>query len=135
MKKTAICLLLISLGGVTYCQQTPPAKQDTRNEFLIKSKKQKTTAWVLLGAGSAMMIVGGIEWQKNFNIFTSGGDTEGAVMLAGVPVALSSIPFFISAAKNKGRAEVSAVTAKAYTLRGNKAGIVYIPSLKITIGL
>lgn len=81
--------------------------------YLEKSKRQRTTGWVLAGMGTAMIVVGAITFNQNFNIdWTSegsgGGDIEGWVMVLGVPVALSSIPFFVSASKNKGRAEMMA---------------------------
>lgn len=75
--------------------------------YLEKSKNQKTAGWVLVSAGVAMMVGGGIAFN-NSSIFDESWETGATIMTIGVPVALTSVPFFISAARNKGRAEAMA---------------------------
>ena len=103
MKKTA--LLATALLWMLQATAQEPVKD--KAYYLDKSKNQKTAGWVLLGAGTAMMIGGGIAFS-NSSIFDESWGAGATVMTIGVPVALTSIPFFISAAKNKGRAEAMA---------------------------
>ncbi len=81
--------------------------QESKEFYLNKSKNQKTTAWVLLGAGSALAIVGLIGFDANFDIW-SGSDAQsrradffGFMALTGMVADVISIPFFISAHRNK----------------------------------
>lgn len=70
--------------------------------YLQKSKNQITTAWILLGTGTAMIIGGAATFESTWNDDSSSAtDAGGVVLLAGVIVDLVSIPFFISAGKNK----------------------------------
>ncbi|HMO32357.1 MAG TPA: hypothetical protein PKE63_09280 [Lacibacter sp.] len=106
MKKILLMIAGVLLFLQLAAQQQPVVKD--RQYYLDKSKSQRITGWVLAGAGSAMIIGGYIGFQENFDLFGPGGENEAWIMLLGVPVALSSIPFFISASKNKGRAEMMA---------------------------
>lgn len=80
-----------------------------RDSLLQKSKNQNTTGWVLLGAGTAITVVGAIGFNNNFVLLGEGGDdqktdTYGFILLTGLVMDLASIPFFISASKNRRRA-------------------------------
>jgi len=70
---------------------------------LKKSKNQKTTAWILLGGGTAMIIGGAIgfddSWDKSSEYTKT--DIFGFITLAGIISDLVSIPFFISSAKHR----------------------------------
>ena len=100
-------LLLAFLLLLRAAAQEPVIVKD-KQYYLDKSKSQKTAAWIFAGAGTAMIIGGAIGFSQNFEVFGPGGETEALIMVAGVPVALASIPFFISASRNKGRAEAMA---------------------------
>ncbi|MBK6936002.1 MAG: hypothetical protein IPH18_03310 [Chitinophagaceae bacterium] len=110
MKKTLLLWLLLN-GVLCYGQEATPGNQLTREDYLKKSKNQKTVAWVLLGGGAAMAVAGGIWFGESFSIDIFGPDEDnsegaaGAVMVAGVAAMVASIPLFISSARNKGRAE------------------------------
>jgi hypothetical protein len=79
--------------------------------YLNKSKHQQTAAWVLLGVGSTMTLVGFIGlnslttsstdkgWSRVDKLFSSFG-----FLFIGVVTDLVSIPFFISASHNKNKA-------------------------------
>ncbi len=70
--------------------------------FLERSKKQKTTAWILLATGSAAIITGAIIDSNIDNEVQS--FTGGFIEVGGIICTLTSIPFFISSSKNKKRA-------------------------------
>jgi len=74
--------------------------------YLDKSKKQKTLGWVFAGVGTSMIVLGTITFSQNFNP-VGGGNEGGFLVVLGTPIALSSIPFFISASRNKGRSEAT----------------------------
>jgi hypothetical protein len=68
-----------------------------------QNKQQKTIGWVLLGGGLALGIIG-INQMAN-DLFSDSNRGE-ALWLIGDVAVIASIPLFISAAKNKGRAEI-----------------------------
>ena len=86
--------------------QTDQNQQRTKEYYFEKSKRKKTTAWILLGAGTAMAIGGAIgfdnSWDKSSEYTKT--DIFGFITLAGIISDLVSIPFFISSAKNKKKA-------------------------------
>jgi hypothetical protein len=101
MKKIILLLIVSLLTFKTFSQTIQPAH--SKDYYLQKSKKQKTTAWILLGGGTLMAVVGGISFSNNFDVFSSnsGTDASGFIFLGGVLADIASIPFFISAAHNK----------------------------------
>ena len=44
-------VLLLVLSNISYSQQVSPAPQLTKQDYLKKSKSQKTIAWILAGTG------------------------------------------------------------------------------------
>ena len=73
--------------------------------YLSRSRNQKNTAWILLLSGTAMTIGGSVAFDKSWDEGSAmATDIFGYITLAGVMADLASIPFFISAGKNKRRA-------------------------------
>ena len=97
MKQISGCILAFFLALQVMGQDVPVVKD--KQYYLDKSKAQRTTGWIFAGAGVAMIVGGTIAVQESLS------NTEGLIAFAGVPVALASIPFFISASRNKERAE------------------------------
>ena len=50
--------VFISFTAPSFAQQTDTVKPMARQDYLDKSKRQKTTAWVLLGGGAALIAIG-----------------------------------------------------------------------------
>lgn len=85
----------------------------TREDYLGRSKNQKTAAWILLGAGTAMAVGGAIvlnntdtSYLIEGRMFNDEDESTKAkiaelVMLTGIVADLVSIPLFISASHNK----------------------------------
>ena len=88
---------------------TPPRDSikhlETKEFYLSKSKHQQTAAWVLLIGGTAMLIGGAMAFDKSWD---EGSNTQtdilGIITFAGLVADVVSIPFFISASKNKKKA-------------------------------
>lgn len=79
------------------------AQSMSKQDYLDKSRRQKTTGFIMLGGGVVMATAGGILFNENFNL-NGGGEAEGIMMVAGTLVALGSIPMFISAGNNARKA-------------------------------
>ena len=105
MKKMIFYVCLLLIFGKTFSQETT-SPVISKDHYLQKSRNQKTTAWILLGAGIGMAI-GGIVINLDQPIYGgSSKDNDKGLWLSylGGATALTSIPFFISAHKNKKRA-------------------------------
>jgi len=104
MKKILFALTLLFLTSESF-SQAPAGTALSRDEYLKKSKNQKKIAWILLGAGTAMVVGGTIVFNETFyDESSSATDIAGFAMLAGILSDLVSIGFFVSASNNKKRA-------------------------------
>lgn len=91
--------------------QTTTSPAISKDQYLQKSKNQKNIAWILLGAGIGMTI-GGIVINLDQPVYGgSSKDNAKGLWLSylGGATTLASIPFFISARKNKKRAASVAI--------------------------
>ena len=104
MKKIFFCLTLLLLTVKSFSQTPALSKED----YLKKSKTQKTVGWVMLGGGVAMTTIGYVIINQQVNDDPLNAITTGqgyvVLMIAGAATALGSIPFFIRSAKNARRA-------------------------------
>lgn len=94
-------------------QQYGNEKQQIKQDLLEKSKRQKKTGFILLGAGAVSTVAGALIFANNFTLIGSEDDGAGAagatLFVAGGLSMLSSIPVFIASSKNRERAtEMSA---------------------------
>jgi len=99
------------LPGLSYehfvLNQDPGKHVESKEFYLNKAKNQNTTAWILLGGGTAMAIIGAIGFDANFDIWSSDNaqanraDFFGFMLLTGVVADIVSIPFFIGSHHNK----------------------------------
>ena len=76
---------------------------DLGNYYLKQSKQQKTFGFVLLGGGITLTIIGGNKIANDIFSKSTGGE---ALMLIGTLASVASIPVFLSASKNKGKAKI-----------------------------
>ena len=87
--------------------QYPGKPVETKEFYLHKAKNQNTAAWILLGGGTILAIVGLIGFDANFDIWstdqaqTNRTDIFGFMILTGIVADLVSIPFFIGSHYNK----------------------------------
>jgi len=90
-----------------YLIQNPGKHVETKEFYLHKARNQNTAAWIFLGGGTAIAIIGAIGFDANFDIWSSDQgkadrtDIFGFMIIAGIVADLVSIPFFISSHHNK----------------------------------
>lgn len=99
MRNFLTCTLLVLTTTSSFCQQTDLNHSLTQQDYLQKSKKQKTAAWILLGGGAAVAVGAAIldvnsDWTKSETPYLVAIGVGGASMLG-------SIPLFIASAGNK----------------------------------
>jgi hypothetical protein len=132
----ATCLLMMLTVVAQNTPQDSSTHALTKDEYLKKSKGQKTAAIVLLAGGGALVTVGAIlslndvyylDFEDNGN-----EDVAGALVLVGGVAMLGSIPFFISARKNKERAmQVSFKNELALQIQKGSMFYKSIPSVNL----
>jgi hypothetical protein len=142
MKKIIISAMLLIIANASFSQQTNPSTVLTKENYLLKSKKQKILARILLGGGAAFAITGmiipkGEIVHEGFlgNDYKNDG-IKGTLKLTGILSMAGSIPLFITSSKNKKK--VTAVLFKNETIpQLQKSSFVYktIPSLTLKISL
>lgn len=76
---------------------------DLGTYYLKQSKQHKTIGWVLIGAGVTLAIIG--SQQIVNDLFTESGEGVTLLILGNLST-IASVPLFLSAAKNRGRAEI-----------------------------
>lgn len=127
MRKFFICIMLVLTTTSSFCQQTDPKHSLTQQDYLQKSKKQKTAAWILLGGGVVLAVGAPIlaissDWSKQ-------GTGYDVAFYAGCASILGSIPLFIAAGRNKRKA----MNASAYLeIRRNPVLVNTDPTLHST---
>lgn len=100
MRKIFVCLLLIFIISGSFGQQTNSHQPLTREDYLEKSKKQKTGAWILLGGG---VVMSGIAFFAITGTMESSFDPL-PPFAGGALLCIGSVPLFIAAGKNKRKA-------------------------------
>ena len=141
MKKITIVLLLFILSIATFSQQTDPPPSLTKQDYLKKSKSQRTAGWILAGTGTGLVLVAFATTDLGDIGDAINGDNSGlnrgtALFVTGGIVALSSIPLFIIASKNKRKAmSLSFKNEISTQIQRNKYVHTRIPSLNIKINL
>ena len=140
MKKAIAFAILLIISVTSFSQQTTPSPALTKQDYLKKSKHQKTAAWACIGGGAGLLLTGKI-LSKNYstpNDFQKRNHLSRALILAGISTMLVSIPFFIAAKQNKW--ESSAINAflkmeAAPQLQYGSFISLFVPSLTLKISL
>lgn len=141
MKKIIFFTTLLKIATATFSQQTNLSPTLTKQDYLQKSKKQKTAARIMLGAGGTLMIVSAfVVTDDVLGLFDprdqKNGSLADGLAYTGTAVALASIPLFIAARKNKIKAlSISFINEKAPQLQNNQYVYRAIPSLTLKISL
>jgi len=142
MKKFITCSVLLAFAATSFCQQNVQKQSLTKTDYLQKSKKQKTIAWVLLGGGATLVLTGiiiprGDLVQEAF-LFTSyeNDGVKGTFELIGLVSMIGSIPFFTASKKNNKRAMSFSFKNEPAT-QLVKSSLIYrsVPSLNLNITL
>jgi len=118
MKPLLLLYLAIHFSVVLPAQRVDAlAIRPSATDYLLKSKKQKTAAWIMLGGGTLMATIGaGIGMADATEVVLTGfltgeeAQTSSAgpmLSLIGLTAMVGSIPLFIAARKNKKKAAAS----------------------------
>jgi len=136
MKKILIPLLL-SFCVLQVFAQEEKSEQFSKEHYLKKSKNQRTTGFILLGAGSTVVVTSLIVLiSRNKNHQPIDEYSWGPIFVAGIVTDIVSIPFFFTSAWNKKQAASIAITnQKIPRYQRNNVAFVTQPALKISIGL
>ncbi len=98
---------MFTAAMTSFAQTTPDIK--TKEDYLKKSRHQKTAAWIMLGGGALLAVAGfgaGVAEGVNYALGDRDPNTGAGSVLAtvGSLSMLGSIPLFISASHNKHKA-------------------------------
>lgn len=96
MKKMISLAMLLAVVVTSFSQQTESSPVLTKQDYLQKSKSQRTSAFILLGTGAALLAVAA-PGNVSFDILP-------ILVIGGGAAIVGSIPLFIAAGKNKRRA-------------------------------
>jgi len=96
MKKMISLAVLLAVAVTSFSQQTEPSPVLTKQDYLQKSKSQRTSAFILLGTGAALLAVAA-PGNVSFDILP-------ILVIGGGAAIVGSIPLFIAAGKNKRKA-------------------------------
>jgi hypothetical protein len=155
MKKLTTLLLLSLLFFNCISQQTNPSPSLTKQDYLKKSKKEKTTAWILAGGGLAMSAVTltiaanqSADATNNFlatllSLAENNGTTVthdfsvlGVLFYIGAAGTIASIPMFVSSSKDKRKAMSMSFSNQALPQICDNSFVHHaIPSIKLKISL
>jgi len=145
MKPIIICTLLLLVTLNSFSQQTQSKPSYTQQDYLEKSKKQKTAGKILLWGGVGLMVTSFV--IPNGELVYDGicvgvwcddkyanDGIKSAVFIAGGLSALSSIPVFIISGKNR-RNAASLSFKNEKTILLNNQSMVYtsVPALKMNV--
>ncbi|MEO8763869.1 MAG: hypothetical protein ABI416_06270 [Ginsengibacter sp.] len=136
MKKTLLSLFLLFSILQVFAQEEK-SKELSKEYHLRKSKNQKTTAFILLGTGSAVVVTSLLVLiKRNKNHESIDEYSWGPIFAAGVVTDLVSIPwFFTSAWHKKQAASIAIANQKNLWYQKNNVAFVTQPAIKITIRL
>ena len=110
MKKIILCSLLLFNTAASFSQQTQ-SQPLTRDDYLKKSKGQKTGAW-LLAAGGGAIIIGSLISTAGVYINEPRPAFPKVPVAIGAACVVGSVPLFIAASKNKKRAQAATAWLK-----------------------
>jgi hypothetical protein len=156
MKKATYLLMFLLFAATTFCQQTTTVTPTlTKQDYLLKSKRQNIAGWVLLSGGflttsigAAIGIADAGEDLTNglVTLFTLGtvvpvdeknnSGVSTVLLVTGLGTMLGGISLLSAATKNKrAGAKLSFGTQKIPSLQNNNFTNHPVPSLSLKIGL
>lgn len=103
MKQILLSMIMLLMLQQTFSQYKDTVRTQAAPDFALKSKNQKSTAWVLLGGGTALVAGGLLLGNRNASSFDDAA-TGAIIGGLGVISALGSIPLFLASGRNHRRA-------------------------------
>ena len=132
--RATILMLMILLTSHSISAQT-------KDDYLLKSKHQKTTAWILLGTGTALVFTGYLIAFNGVVDLINGGHkgnigTGGSLLFMGGAADVASMLFFISASKNRRSAMSLSFSTQTFpVVIKNMVYSKYVPSVSLHLKL
>ena len=103
MKKIVAFLALLIMVNSVYSQQNNPSPTLTKKDYLQKSKNQKTAAWIFMGGGLGLTVLG---LSRDANNELSADNTGKAVaIVTGLAAVSVGTTFFILSSNNRKKGE------------------------------
>ena len=125
MKKIIFCAMLLGFNTCLFSQEATPKQTLNNKDYQVKSKNQKTAAWVLLGGGVVLIGTGFLVGNRNESSFSEAA-TGAIIGGIGVLSAIGSIPLFIASGRNKRKAmNVSAYFEIHQNGAASQKGLIY----------
>ncbi len=154
MKIYLLGICLLSFSATLFSQQTiAPVTEVLQTDYIKKYKIQKTIAWVLLGSGIGIAVID-ISRKRPKPVYAPNGswfyippinssrldsfdDSQRFLLYVAGITSLASIPFYISAHKNKKRAKATVTFKNQRLFTTVKNNIVNLtqPSIVFKIGI
>jgi hypothetical protein len=141
MKKILALIMLLAFSAASFAQEPVPVQAKTKEELLKKSKNQKTTGFIMLGAGTAAVAGGSILFSQNFDPISGESNIleDGTLLIIAGGLSVIGGVFFLTASGNNKRA-ANAMTASfkmekglPYVQRG--MGATYYPALSLKLNI
>ena len=120
MKKVILSLTILLLITHAFSQDTTLTLL-TKEDYLRKSKSQKTAAWILLGTSVVSLLGSAATYEFTVWGDQSDIDNNGSTVLAivGVGALASSITLFIAAGRNRRKATYLTINQESMLLPEN----------------
>mgnify|MGYP003585762110 CR=1 FL=1 len=102
--------------------------------YMKKSKNQKTIGWIMVGAGTALIIAGAVTNSSSSDIGWESLNkdiNQGILIASGSLVGIGSIPLFLASSKNRKKAEIYLKPANTINYIQQKP--VYTPQLGLVV--
>jgi hypothetical protein len=94
---------LLIVANSIFSQQSNTTATLTKKDYLLKSKNQKTAAWLFMGGGIGLTILGFS--TDNSNSGNTGSSGKGVAIFTGLSAISVGTTLFIASTNNKKRAE------------------------------
>ena len=132
-------IVLFTISNISFSQKLNLVKPQSREEYLIKSQKQKKMGWRILGlavvVGTLPLLFKRDHPSDNPYYFYNDKNKTAAILVV-TATGLSSIPFFISSSKNKKKAVGIALHNENTNIPREKGfALKTMPTVTLIVGL
>jgi hypothetical protein len=154
MNKIMGCAILLAVVANSFGQKLEPSPTLSKQDYLRKSKKQKTAAWILLGGGFVLSTTGAVIAATEVTTETVGfiisglagvaaeepkaSNTSEILLYTGLASMVGSIPLFVAASKNKNlgyKVSTSIKFEEGLLVRQSVLTKIQFPAIALTINL
>jgi hypothetical protein len=137
-----IIIFLLSIAMAMEAGAQTKYESSAAADLMVKSRKQKTAAWVLLGSGAVLSSIGLVVGLSTaFDALLEGdtdsGNAGGVLLVAGLAGIVGSVPLFMASAKNarKSRGYLAFKLERSATVFTKGPRINQYPAIAISIRL